>query len=48
MITFSTLGLVILALLVTAPEVLWMPFVLVAAVFGALWDILLGKGNDPK
>jgi hypothetical protein len=47
-ITFSTLGLVILALLVTAPEVLWMPFVLVAAVFGAIWDILLGKGNDPK
>lgn len=48
MITFSTLGLVILALLVTAPEVLWMPFVFVAAMFGAIWDILLGKGNDPK
>jgi hypothetical protein len=44
-ITFSTLGLVILALVVTAPEVLLMPFVFVAAVFGAIWDILTGKGS---
>jgi hypothetical protein len=44
-ITFSTLGLVILALLVTAPEMLLLPFVLVAAVFGAIWDILTGKGG---
>ncbi len=45
MITVSTLGLVILALVLTAPEVLLLPFVLVAAVFGAIWDILTGKGG---
>ncbi len=45
MITVSTVGLVILALLVTAPEVLLLPFILVAAVFGAMWDILTGRGG---
>jgi hypothetical protein len=44
-ITVSTVGLVILALLVTAPEVLLLPFILVAAVFGAMWDILTGRGG---
>ena len=48
MITVSTFGLVVLALVLVAPEVLLLPFVLVAAVFGAIWDILIGKGKDPK
>ncbi len=48
MITVSTAGLVILALVLTAPEMLLMPFILVAAVFGAIWDILLGKGGKPE
>jgi hypothetical protein len=48
MITFSTVGLVILVFVLAAPEMLLLPFVLVAAVFGAIWDILIGKGKDPK
>jgi hypothetical protein len=44
-ITVSTVGLVILALALAAPEVLLLPFILVGAVFGAIWDILTGKGG---
>jgi len=44
-ITVSTAGLVILALALAAPEVLLLPFILVATVFGAIWDILTGKGG---